>query len=304
MNFKKIFSSLIVLLIFAFLLNSIFSNVKQLKDLELNVQPLELIILCFLAVLVYPVNAFTWHLVLKSLRVNINFLNSYKIWVISNSSRYIPGGFWHYLGRVFLSKTYGIKKSKATTSLIIESAITLLTGCLVVITSIIFFNLEIDFFKILFIIAGLIVLSLSIIIFSNRKVNILILTFFTKISGKKIPTDLNLRGSFLPLLIGSCFLQFIIDGILLFFVTTSITNINFESAPVFIGIFALSWMIGYLSFLTPAGIGIQELGIAMLLSLYIPFPTASLVAILFRLALIFGELCSIAFVFMFVKKGS
>jgi len=62
-------------------------------------------------------------------------------------------------------------------------------------------------------------------------------------------------------------------------------KIGFELVPIF----ATGWLIGYLSF-TPAGLGVREGTILVLLSSILPNSLAALLVILHRLLWIFTEL--------------
>lgn len=57
-----------------------------------------------------------------------------------------------------------------------------------------------------------------------------------------------------------------------------------------IGIFALSWVIGFLVLITPSGVGIREWCMVLLLQQSIPIATAITVAFVARIIFIFGEL--------------
>lgn len=54
--------------------------------------------------------------------------------------------------------------------------------------------------------------------------------------------------------------------------------------------FSVSWLVGYLSFLTPAGLGVREAALAFLLRPWLPAPLSLVVAVLARLVWIASEL--------------
>ena len=69
-------------------------------------------------------------------------------------------------------------------------------------------------------------------------------------------------------------------------------------AGVLTACFALAWVIGFLSFLTPGGLGVREGLLSLLLSSYMPAPQATLIALICRVWMLSAEivLAGVAFV--------
>lgn len=80
--------------------------------------------------------------------------------------------------------------------------------------------------------------------------------------------------------------------------------LDFSLLPVFIGMFSLSWLLGYITLLAPAGLGVTEMSLTALLSLYIPFSLAAVLAIAFRVALVGTEIMFLLVAFLFVKDNN
>ncbi len=75
-----------------------------------------------------------------------------------------------------------------------------------------------------------------------------------------------------------------------FFIALSFTYIYPTNTVFMLSFFVLSWLAGYLLFITPMGLGIRELVIVGSLSLFLPVSIASVVAILTRIGMVIGEL--------------
>lgn len=73
-----------------------------------------------------------------------------------------------------------------------------------------------------------------------------------------------------------------------------------------IGCSAIAWVIGYISFITPSGLGVREGTLAALLALMYPMPVAIVASLLFRIVCTIGELIAILLFVIFLKlnKGS
>lgn len=85
------------------------------------------------------------------------------------------------------------------------------------------------------------------------------------------------------------------------FIAVSFTYIHPDNLIFILSFFVLSWLIGYISFITPMGLGVRELAITASLSLFLPLALASVVAVLTRIGIILGELLYLCVVFIFAK---
>src|SRR3990167_935229 len=141
-------------------------------------------------------------------------------------------------------------------------------------------------------------------ILTNQNVSTRVFRFIKKISGRERRILKEVRLSFKQLvLLSLAFLgRFIFIGSALFFLIGTTGRSNFEMFPVVLGIFALSWLLGYVTLLAPGGLGVVELSLASLLSLYIPFTTAAVVAVTFRILLFLTEAIFLGISFLFLKR--
>ena len=72
-------------------------------------------------VLVFLLDAYGWHLTLVALGQRIRVADSIRIWLVSSLARYVPGGIWAYAGRIHLAKEAGIGAAPAALSLTLET---------------------------------------------------------------------------------------------------------------------------------------------------------------------------------------
>ena len=93
--------------------------------------------------------------------------------------------------------------------------------------------------------------------------------------------------------------NFILNGLALIFLVFAFTgNLEIEKLFIFSGLYALSWLVGYLSFFAPGGIGVTEVVLTLLLSLHFPLPLASSIAVIYRFLLVISEMA----IFMITLK--
>ena len=85
-------------------------------------------------------------------------------------------------------------------------------------------------------------------------------------------------------------LLWICQGFAFFLFVQSFAPVQWTDAGVLTACFAFAWIIGFLSFLTPGGLGIREGLLGLLLANYMPAPQATLVALLCRVWMLSAEI--------------
>lgn len=298
---KKIIPYFIVGAIFIFLAGSVIKQWDVISSISWRFNLLNFCILIIFLVPVYAVNALSWHLVTKALGSHIEYMKNFQIWTFSNAGRFLPGSIWQYAGRVYLAGLAGMSRIQATTAVAVEALFTLLLGFLVILATLIFWRLPTGVVQnrellIATAILGILFFAVILGLLSNEKASTSIIKLLKKLTGKIGEVEsIKVPVRFLPLLACSFFLQFLLGGLILFFLSRIIIDLPFSLIPVFIGIYAASWLLGYISFFAPSGLGVQEITLATLLSPYMPFPLAAAIAILFRLSFLSSEVLALAF---------
>ena len=86
-----------------------------------------------------------------------------------------------------------------------------------------------------------------------------------------------------------------------FFAAHSIVPLDFSKFFEYIGFFSFSLLVGYLSFLTPSGLGVREAVVTFGLSKSVLIPQVALISIFSRIILILSELLFLVFAFLWKK---
>lgn len=264
----------------------VYSNIQ-----EINFFYLLLAIPFFL--LIYPQGAFCWYLLLKKIGVSINFVESFKIWIISSTGRYIPGTIWQYLGRVeFAKRQAGIPRSQTIVSLMLEAFLTLLAGCFLGIYTVFFIDLQILSAKAWY----LLLIPLLLIALHPQVLK----RVLKKIGNTEVKLRFNDTLAVFPWFV----INFLINGVALFFLVSSINhNLDYTQVLKLTSIYSISWVIGYLIFFAPGGIGVTEISLSYLLSFSMPLSIASVIALMYRFFLTVAEMIIFIFVLKIRKNG-
>lgn len=106
----------------------------------------------------------------------------------------------------------------------------------------------------------------------------------------KMPINISLSFKNMLFLVGYYSLFWIVTGTAFYFFVRSFYPLSFSYIPILSGIYAISFVAGYLTFFTPAGLGVREGCLTVLLSFFIPTPIAIGIALLSRLWVVGAEI--------------
>ena len=198
--------------------------------------------------------AFLWQYILKFLGQKLDLMEAWRISSIASLGRYLPGKIWLFVGKIAMSKQLGLDIKRVSSSLIFE-IIGNVSGAFIVF---VFFLLSIDQLfdiKINKYYLLLIVPFMSFLVYPNLLINFL--NFVLKILKKEIVSE-RIKIKNIIFLITVFALDWIYQGFL-FSIIVSFFGLNlFENLHALIFINAASWLIGFLSIMSPGGIGIRE----------------------------------------------
>lgn len=245
-------------------------------------------------------NAGVWSLVLNALGHKSPFGKTAKIWLQSEALRWLPGGIWGYGSRVLNAKELGVSKPKASSSLILEIALTniawALTATLVIFTPLLplaltklsnIFSRD-SMVALLFGVSAACMAALALALYLTKK----------KIHSKKLLhllpwRELKLKSLSNTLLsyLGLCFF----NGLLLWLVIKAVPNLSI-SPLMALGIGGSAWLAGFWAIGVPGGIGVREAALATMLAVFGDMDSAITVAVLWRTLQVSVEIISLLLV--------
>ena len=279
----------------AFLLKIVFSNyfsvISSVKTI--NIWLLLISILGF--IIYFILRSILWQKIIKLKNIDISFKETAYYFGFSELKRYIPGNIWAFASRTYHFSERGLDKRNVLRAILIEAELIIISSLALSIPAVeLLFknNLITYFFYFLFF------LTLLIFIF-NAKI-------FSLFLRNKILTKMSfLFSGFSPLsnleLFATSFAAFLVFGIATYFAMVSIIEINIFYVVQYVSIFVFSLLVGYLSLITPMGLGVREGVISYGLSKFILFPLAGIVAIFSRILFVVSEILFLAFIFIWNK---
>ncbi len=279
--YKKISGIIIVAITFFFIARVLYKEWDKISGYDWTPDPLLFTISVFLLITAYIISACGWTLVLRMLGVKIPFKKGLSIYLLSIFGRYIPGGIWSALGRMYLCRSEGIPNSRSGVSILLEQAYPVVSACIVFVLSLFLWDSTDSLTKIV----PLLILLPLFIVFLHPWPFLKIANPILSLLGRG---HINISLSFYNMLklTGYYIIFWVVAGGGFYFFISSFHTIELSLVPVMTGMYAASFAAGYIAFLAPAGLGVREGSLIFLLSFFIPTPVAVGIAILSRLWII------------------
>lgn len=236
--------------------------------------------------------ALGWTLLLRTMEgaaARVGLLAGSYIWLSTMLARYVPGNIWHIVGRVALAGQLGVSRSHVATSATVEQLLTLMGAALL-------FGLSLPFWGFgagaeLWLLG---LLPLGLIALHPRIFGALLAWAAQRLKRPDLVWPYRYR-TMLGLLAAFTLVN-LAAGLALYVLIAALVPVGIEQLPFLVGAAALAWALGYLSLLTPSGLGVREAILTTLLAQVVPLPVAIVGSLLHRLALTLGEVVAVGLV--------
>ncbi|YCM43428.1 lysylphosphatidylglycerol synthase domain-containing protein [Verrucomicrobiaceae bacterium 227] len=236
----------------------------QLGEALATANPLLLFGAATLAAIYLILNASVWGVILGLVGIQVNRWRAARLWIECESMRWLPGGIWGYASRVVEANQVGAAKGPAALSLAVELAITVAAwGTLGLVGTLFSPQLRaaglvyLERFQIpptgFFLVIGLGILALTLVLSLNVfGVRTRFLSAFQELVRGLMQWRVTLRAYaeylLLSLFYGLGFLM-------------CLQAIGVDPLPSLLdaaGSYGLAWIVGFLAFGAPGGMGVRE----------------------------------------------
>ncbi len=267
---------------FLFLGFGLYSNWQELAQHEWNIDYRYLLA----SSAIYPVSflliASIWSQVISRLGGFSDYFRNLQIYCYSGLAKYIPGAFWYVLGRAYFYEKEGIAKSLTALGSLWELALAAFSGlavylCLMVYSGQVYAG-PLNYLLLLLVPLGFVVLYPSG--FSAA------LEYFLKKRTGNISL-IRSRDSWTWTALYA--LAWLLGGLAFYLQANMVFPVPLAHLPAVASFLVISGVISQLAFFIPAGLGIREVSLSLLLSAYVPFGIAVVIALVFRLWMTLSE---------------
>lgn len=283
---------LIAIILLYFLIKPFIQTHTELKDATFQIHWYWLVcsfgaILFYWSAYLYPFAALLSGITEK----HVPFRAAFTLFHLANITRYLPGRIWGIVRLLSLSHRFGLSKTTVGSSLTLHVGIETALGGLIGVSLIFSPKMRNTAFGMIDKISGhATLLSLACI-----AILIGALFLIPKVSthAREFLKTLTPPGQHSRLwinVIAGHVLLWICQGLAFFLFVKSLAPVAWTDAGILTACFAFAWIIGFLSFLTPGGLGIREGLLGLLLANYMPASQATLVALLCRVWMLSAEI--------------
>ena len=237
-----------------------------------------------------------WQSVLKRLGYRLDLRVCLRIYLASEFVRYIPGNVWHVLMRVLWTGKYGVPRPIAFASMTVELITKLAAGAIVFALSLLFWgsaNALGSLFQssLILVIGGVSFIALLVVLHPRILNGLLNLALGIL---KRDPVMLSLRYRDILLVTLMWCASWFVAGCAFYVMLLALWPATpLAALPVCIGIYAIAWDFGFVTFITPSGLGFRELAIGVLFALALPFVPGAVVAVIALLSRVVSTLAEL-----------
>ncbi|KPK64382.1 hypothetical protein AMJ83_02920 [candidate division WOR_3 bacterium SM23_42] len=294
-TFRRITTIAIVVVVFFFLIRNLVLNWSKIpfERIQFNVW---LLALSFCALVIYfVIYSKSWQAIMQALGAPITF--SQSTWMIATTQigKYLPGKVWYIVGRVYVGRKANLEGKKLTLSMVLELGLVYITGGIVFA----FTTLIAGDYKTTWLIIS-IMLTIAGITMLHPRILSRVSNFFLRMMKKpEIRITLTYRQiSQISLYFFGIWIAQIIGFYLLI---SAIFPVPLFSVFRIASAYALAWMSGSVAIFAPAGLGVREGIMTLLLSSILPTPLAIAISFIARIWVTIFELM-IFFVGLIIRR--
>jgi hypothetical protein len=243
-----------------------------------------------------------WRWLMVHMGASLRMGAAWRIWFLSNIVRYVPGNVWQFLGMVYLCEKEGIGRTRTLASILVYQTASVASGLLAAGAvyllagqdmgrlggesgSLQVLSGRLPFWAGMGLVAAASLLSLAVCL--PPVMNAFLRQLFRVL--RRQPVQIELAVGDLIRFFAQRLAIWVLQGLGFAVFVRSVYPASLDLFPVLAAAFVLSWVIGFVSLLTPSGLGVREASQTALLATALPLPVSVALALTSRLWLITGE---------------
>jgi hypothetical protein len=245
-------------------------------------------------------NACGWPLVLGALRFRLPVARGARIWLVSETMRWLPGSVWGFYSRVHQARKAGVPAATASMSLPLELILTIGAWLITALVGLGSSGILLEWLS--RISAARLGLAAAGALAVAATGFAIALRFPENRYAKKVrglASDLRAvlaEGPHLPVLLATFVLYLLLCAVngLAFYALIRAFNSAAPALGTVIGINSIGWLVGFFAICAPGGLGVREGGMTALLAPLVPLEVAIGSVLVWRLMQIIVEIACLA----------
>ncbi len=290
--FKRIIQSGVVVLTGFFIIRMLIDQWEQVVDRLRDAEISWLIIGVIGYAASFVILPLLWRVLVRQFSQQPALRWAWYSYSRANIIRYIPGNIWGLAAKGVVMTRLGISRAQAVFIIVYEAAV------LVAVSLLVFLFTAAPVSQSGLITIGLAVIVLLLVIFVIRpRLLVTVAQWFNRDASW-----CNISGRTLFCLIAGSVLYWLVSGFSFYCVMQALTDWPFNLIGIALGVYAASWAIGFMSVITPSGVGVREISIVFFLGPFLGGGLAAAIAVIARIAFLFGEILNF-FIALFIYHG-
>jgi hypothetical protein len=294
---KRITAVAVTVSVLTCLVPAILVLVKQMSGRFLGVHWMPLAAAFGMSVVYWPLNAYVWKIVLLALGDrSLPGGTAVRIWLTTQTCRWLPGGVWHYGSRTVQSIAHGVSSTITVASMALELLLTVVACGLVTLAGVVVYgSRQLQMERLLserslwIVMAGTLAIGLMAaaaygsLRWCPQKYDALKERFSALwVVRPRIPLTLACLGVYVILSV--------VNGITFYAVIRSVSPTSEVPVLAAVAANALAWLVGLFAVMAPGGLVVREATLALQLGLWMPMGEALFVAVVWRFVQLVVEL--------------
>ncbi len=278
---KRVLNAAKVLLPFVvafFIGRVIYRNWQHVREAEWELAPGYLFVSFVLTACWFTVRPLVWCTLLKRFGYPIPFRSAYLVVRRAELSRYVPGTIWQYISRVYLAGRYGVPAAVCMAATFLETVLLILASL-----GPAMWNLETllpDLARFQRILLVAIPVGAAVLVHPR------VLNLWARVLSRALKQpyrEMKVPWSTIALLWAIYLGVWVLHGLGAGVFVKGVMAIPLDRVPVMASYYALAWLVAMVSVIAPAGMGIRDGVLGLLLSQLMPVGVAFTVAVAVRL---------------------
>ncbi|MFZ3105011.1 MAG: lysylphosphatidylglycerol synthase domain-containing protein [Smithella sp.] len=296
-NNNKIYSRILFIIVLAFVLFYIIRSFQDLSSYIQQINYTSLFLSFFFTLIAYLLSLFIWIDIAAAFGLKASFMSAARAWSLSQLGKYIPGKAGLILVRLDAYESYPRRTVAVAT--VVEFLAAFIASCLLILFSMFFMkNMIPEYLRIT---AALLSLFLLVLLHPKllKYLTNILLTFFKRDPIEDFPSfGLILKFVFINLLIGIPY------GLGMFYSMDCFADLSFNYLIPMTGIYYAASLAGIAALFAPAGLGVREGIIFLILPAFIAKGVVIAGTIMIRIVSIVVEICLALFFYFYPYKNN
>jgi uncharacterized membrane protein YbhN (UPF0104 family) len=232
-----------------------------------------------LAMLALAFNTFSWRAVMRSVGLAAPIADAAPVFLISQAGKYVPGAVWPVLTQAEFARDHGVSRTRALTGSIVAMVVGVaMAGAVGLVGLVVSAPGSLREYWWALVTAAMLVVMLVPAMLRR------IVAWALRVL-RRGNDQVEINGSAIAASASWSLLNWLALGVQAWLLLRPLAPDASSAFALATGAFALSWLVGFLVVIAPAGVGVREVALAAMLSTVATGPQAAAVALLSRFAM-------------------